>query len=336
MPAPTIALVGCGAIAEQFYIPALQKRRDLLPSLAVVDRAVERAESVRARLGAAVAVGDHREVLDRVSGAIIATPHHLHTPLTLDFVNAGVHVLCEKPLSRTPAEVDQIVEAASRKGVHVAVNQTRRLFSSFREVQRLVAEGAIGELREIDYVVGEPFGWPAETNTYFGTAAGGRGVLFDTGAHIVDLVCWFMGGEPTLVSYEDDSRGGTEAVAKLELHAGPATGRIHLSWLSKLRNTYRVVGTEAALEGRIYEWSSYTRRDRQGRARQIRTDSTRDFAHFADRLLANFSAVVAGREDPLVPAREVRAAIRVIDECYARRRTMKMPWFDAYERLARS
>lgn len=329
-----IALIGCGAIAEAFYVPALSKRTDLTGSLVLVDRNLARAESVRARLGAAAAVDDHRKVLGNVSAAIVATPHHLHTPLTLEFVRSGVHVLCEKPLSQTPAEVDEIVSAAAEHGVHVAVNQTRRLFSSFQEVQRLVSTGAIGELTEIDYVLGEPFGWPAETNTYFGAAVGGRGVLFDTGAHIVDLVCWFMGGEPELVSYEDDSYGGTEAVAELELRKGSARARIRLSWLSKLRNRYRIVGTSGSLEGRVYEWSSFTRRDASGRARSVRTDRPREFSFFAEKLLANFVDAVEGRAAPLVSAADVRPAIAVIDACYARRARLAEPWYDAGRRLA--
>ena len=334
LSSPTIALIGCGAIADFFYIPALEKRPDLRSRLVVVDRDAGRADAVRQRLGAAAAFTDHREVLDRIRGAIIATPHHLHTPLTLDFVQSGVHVLSEKPLSETPEGVDQVVVAARENGVQVSVNHTRRLFSSFQEVQRLVSSGAIGELQRVDYVLGEPFGWPAETNTYFGQAAGGRGVLFDTGAHIVDLVCWFMGGEPELMSYEDDSFGGTEAVAKLDLRRGSAKAHVHLSWLSKLRNTYRLIGTDGALEGRVYEWSSYTRRDRNGKGRSVKTDRTRDFTHFADKLLDNFVAVIEEREAPIVSAGEVRPAISVIDQCYRNRRLMDLPWFDACTRLA--
>ncbi len=329
VPETSIAVIGCGAIFERFYLPALEKRSDLLSSLILVDTNAARAEAVRTRLGAAASATDYREVMTRVSGAIVATPHHLHTPLTLEFVERGVHVLCEKPLSRTAAEVDQVVAAAAANRVHVLVNQTRRLFPSSQEVRRRIADGAIGELREIDYVLGEPFGWPAETNTYFGAAAGGRGVLFDTGAHVVDLICWFLGGEPEIVSYEDDSRGGTEAVAEVRLRLGEVSARIRLSWLSKLRNTYRITGTRGSLEGRVYEASSFTHRDERGKTRSIKTDGPRGSSSFADRLLANFVGVLEGREQPIVSAGDVRPAISVIDACYARRSTMHEPWYDA-------
>lgn len=334
MTPPTIALVGCGAIAEAFYLPALQKRPDLLPSLILVDKDQGRAEAVRARLGAARAVSDHQEIAGQVQGAIVATPHRFHTPLTLDFVGRGVNVLCEKPISETAADVDRIIDAAAKNRVKVGVNHTRRLFTSFQEVKRLISQGAIGDLKEIDYVLGEPFGWPAETNTYFGVAAGGKGVLFDTGAHIVDLVCWFLGGEPEIVSYSDDSRGGTEAVAKVSLKLGAATARIHLSWLSKLRNTYKITGTKGALEGRVYEWSSFTRIDGSGKGKLVRTDKAREFTHFADKLLANFVRVLEGTEEPIVTPKDVRPAVSVIESCYARRAQLDEPWFDTGRRLA--
>jgi len=334
MSAPVIALVGCGAIADQFYLPAFSKKPDLLANLLVVDRNVERARSVRDRLGAAEAVADHRDVLDRVDGAIIATPHHLHTPLTLEFVANGVHVLCEKPLAESVSDVDKVIETAAEHDIQVGVNHTRRLFTSFREVERLLRADAIGAIQHVDYVLGEPFGWPAETNTYFGAEVGGRGVLFDTGAHIVDLVCWFLGGSPELVGYKDDSRGGTEAVAKLTLKLAGATAHIHLSWLSKLRNTYRIEGSEGSLEGRAYEWSSYTRLDKSGGAKSVKTDRAREFTHFADTLLANFVRVIEGRESPLVSAKDVRPAIGLIESCYARRSRIDAPWYEACERLA--
>lgn len=331
---PSIALIGCGAIAESFYVPALSKRADLIPSLTVVDRNLDRAQQMCRELGAKQAVTDFREVADGLDGAIVATPHHLHHPITMELIDQGVHVLCEKPLAATAAEVDEIIAAADANDVQVAVNHTRRLFTSFQEVQRLLASGAIGQLRHIEYVLGEPFGWPAETNTYFGPAAGGKGVLFDTGAHIVDLVCWFMGGEPELVEYKDDARGGTEAVCDISLRLGDVTAHVRLSWLSKLRNTYRIEGSEGAVEGRVYEWSSYAREDASGKSRSVKTDRVREFPHFADKLVHNFTEVMAGKAKPTVSPRDIRPSVSLIQTCYENRAPMDTPWFEAYGRLA--
>jgi predicted dehydrogenase len=251
----------------------------------------------------------------------------------MDFLDHGAHVLCEKPLAPSAAEVDAIVARATERGLHVSVNHTRRLFSSLREIHRLLSSGDLGELRSIEYVLGEPFAWPAATEGYFGAGHGGRGVLFDTGAHIVDLVCWWMGGRPHLVDYADDSYGGTEAVARLTLRHGDAAALIHLSWLSKLRNRFRVVGARGVIEGGAYEWSSYTRRDGTARPRVVRTDRSRTFGYFADQLLRNFTDAIAGHAAPFASAADIRPAVAVIEECYARRSRLPAPWHDAYTRL---
>jgi len=335
MSDPTLALIGCGAVSENFHLPALAKRPELMRSLILVDRDLGRARALKEKLGAAEAVSDHREVLPRIQGAIVATPHAFHHPLTLELVRAGKHVLCEKPLADNAREVDEIIAASREAGVHVAVNQTRRLFASSRAVQRLIAEGTLGEVREIDYEMGEPFVWPAATAAYFGVKAGGRGVLFDTGAHIVDLICWWLGGRPEVVDYADDSHGGTEAVAQITLRLGGATARIRLSWLTKLRNTYRVVGSRGRVEGGVYEWSAYRHQDGASAARRVRVDKpSRVLPDFMDVLYANFADVVTGRAAPLVNAADVRPVIDVIDECYRRRAPLPQPWHDTCLELA--
>lgn len=326
MPAPRIALIGCGAVAEAFYVPALRKRPSLARSLVVVDPDRSRAEKMRASLGASEAVTDYRQVLGRLAGALVLTPHHLHVPISLELARHGVAVLCEKPLAQTAAEVDAIVEAGREHKVPVMVNQTRRLFPASREVRRLIGEGALGELREIHYELGAAFDWPAATPAYF---RGGRGVLFDTGVHVVDLVCWWLGGEPEVVDYADDSRGGTEAVARLKLRLRGVEAHIHLSWLTKLRNSYRIVGSKGTVEGGAYDLATFQfngRRQRAGRAWQVYED-------FVAVLLDNFADVIAGRAEPLVSAADVRAAISVIDTCYAQRKTLREPWHDAWQRL---
>jgi predicted dehydrogenase len=330
---PRIALIGCGAVAETYYVPALRKRPELLRSLILVDPDLGRASALRGRLGALDAVADYREALPRVSGALVLTPHRLHHRISLDCLRQGIAVLCEKPLAETPGEVDEIIEASRIHAAPVLVNHTRRLFPSHRAVRGLIEAGALGELREIHYELGAPFEWPAATPTYFGAKSGGRGVLFDTGVHVIDLVCWWLGGEPQVLDYADDSRGGTEAVARVTVQRGAIEARMHFSWLSKLGNAYRVVGSRASVEGGAYDWSSYTIIDGR-RRRKERTDrSWRVYEHFVEQLIDNFVAVMAHRAEPLVTAADVRPAIAVIDACYGRRAPLAEPWHDAWQRL---
>lgn len=326
MSTPSIALIGCGAVAQAFYVPALRQRPQLARSLIAVDPDLARARALRERLGALDAVADYREALGRVAGALVLTPHHLHYPITLDLARQGVAVLCEKPLAETQRQIDALVEASQQYRTPVMVNQTRRLFPATRAVRRLIEQGELGEVREIHYELGAPFDWPAATPAYF---RGGRGVLFDTGVHVVDLVCWWLGGEPEVLEYADDARGGTEAVARVKLRLNGATAHIHLSWLTKLANAYRVIGSRATAQGGAYDWSSYVLSGRKVRASR----SWQGYEDFVGGLLDNFVQVIQGRAEPLVSAADVRPAAAVIDTCYRQRRTLEEPWHDAWRQL---
>jgi len=330
MSAPCIALIGCGAVAETLYLPGLRKRPGLARRLIVVDPDLSRAQALRAKLGALDVAADYREVLPRIAGALVLTPHHLHFPITLDLARRGITVLCEKPLAHSAAQVDEIIEASRSHDTPVLVNHTRRLFPASREVRRLIHQGAIGELQEIRYELGAPFDWPAATPAYF---RDGRGVLFDTGAHIVDLLCWWLGAQPEVVDYADDSRGGTEAVARLTLGWRDVLAHAHLSWLSKLGNTYSVVGSRGTIEGGAYDWTSFTLTS-GGRSRKVRVErGWRAYEDYVGMLLDNLVQVIARRAAPLVTAADVRAGVAVIDACYARRKPLAEPWYDAWRLL---
>src|SRR6185436_11960506 len=145
--------------------------------------------------------------------------------------------------------------AADAAGVTISVNNTRRLYPSTQLVREMIERGTFGAVTSIEFEEGAPFEWPAVGDGYFGTKAGGHGVLADVGAHVIDLVCWWLGGRPELVRYEDDSFGGTEAQCEVQLAQGSARAVVRLSWLSKLRNTYRVHLTSGhTIEHGIYDW----------------------------------------------------------------------------------
>lgn len=332
---PVIALIGCGAIADAFHLPALARHRVVVSRAILVDPDTDRARALAEKYGAGSVCGDYREVLDRVDGAIVAVPRQLHHPIVLECVRHGVNVLCEKPLCESPDEAREVIAAAERAGVVVALNQTRRLFPSYRQVQELIASGAIGRPKTLEYVLGEVFDWPAASDSYFGAKVSGKGILLEQGAHIVDLVCWWLGGRPVLTSYCDDSYGGTEAVAELRLESGGCHARVHLSWLSRLENGYRIEGDTGSIQGGAYEWSSLQLRT-GGRARRLRTRwRPRNFDEFGGLLIDNFLEVLSQGARPLVAATDVLPSLEVIDACYRRRERFPMPWHEAWDRIPR-
>src|SRR6266513_3544350 len=251
-----VAVIGCGAIARAAHVPALAKHPEVRNRLVLVDRDLDRANALAREFGIARTAADYRDVLPSVQGAVIALPHHLHFPVALDCLSAGVHVLCEKPLAGSAAEAAQLVAASEQAGVALAVNQARRLFPPSEAAHRLVHEGAIGTLRFIGYYDGAKYDWPTASGFAFGLQGGGKGVLLDIGAHVLDLICWWLGHQPRVTDYVDDSFGGSEAAAKVAFTDGTARGEVHLSWLAKLQNGFRIEGDTGVISGSIYDWET--------------------------------------------------------------------------------
>ena len=331
---PRVAIIGCGAIARLFHVPALARHRDVVTQAVFVDPALARAQALAASVGASAAFTDVAEVIGQVDGAIVCVPHHLHVPVCDRLLGAGVHVLCEKPLAETPEEVRSLESRARAAGARLAVNNMRRAYPSMREVARIVQSRELGTLRSIHIRWGERFDWDAASGFYFGTQAFQRGALLDRGAHVLDLVCWWLGGEPTVLRYLDDSEGGSEAMADLTFRYGETEGRVELSWLAKYENTFELVFSSGRISCGIYDWTRLTVTDNGGRARTVQMPAPAATPReISNVMIDNFLDVVRGIADPLVPGGAVTDSIALMRKAYAVRERLPQPWHDAYQRV---
>src|SRR5881396_2137811 len=327
--APTVAVVGCGAIASMQHVPALAQYPGVRERLVLVDQDLDRARGLARAFDAPSVAADYREVLGAVDGVVIALPHQLHYRVALDCLRAGVHVLCEKPLAESAAEVAELVAAAEQSQVTLAVNNTRRLFPPSRKVQELLSEGAIGAVRFLGYYDGAKYGWPSASGFAFGLRGTGKGILLDAGAHVLDVVCWWLGHKPRVTAYADDSFGGSEAVAKVSFTDGATHGEVHLSWLAKLRNGFRIEGETGSIVGSVYDWHALELASRSGKRKLIPLNSRVRTIRDAGRLVVeNFLDVIQSGRPPLVSPQDVAPSIAMIEECYARRLPFDMPWHD--------
>jgi predicted dehydrogenase len=326
---PRIAVIGCGAIAETFYLPALAKHDSICRQLVLVDRNLERIRKLGEQFQIKDYATDYGEIRDSVNGAIIAVPHHLHYSISSSFISAGVHILSEKPLAETGEQVKELIRSAEKHGVTISVNNVRRLYPSYAKVKELLSASAIGEVSTITFLEGDLFNWPTTSGFYFDSHLSRKGVLIDLGAHVLDIICWWLGGKPTIVSCKIDSFGGCEAVASVSLDYAGCGISIRLSRLARLPNLFRIKGEKGTVEGGTYDWRRLAISTQSAGKKEIKFRlQGRDSFDFADMQVGNFLRLLKNQGKPLVSAVDVLDSIELLDEAYSRATRFSLPWYD--------
>lgn len=323
-----IAVIGCGAIADSFHIPGIKGLGQGECEIVLVDPDSGRRSALGKKYGIDDVARSHEEVIGRVDAAIIASPHHTHVPIARDLVEAGIAVLSEKPLGTTVAEVEGLRDLAEAKGVTVAVNQTRRFIPACREIRERLRSGSLGGALRVDANEGDRFDWPSATPSMFGKRSGGKGLLLDIGAHALDLMVWWFGSDLEIEDYLDDSLGGSEASVLVTLRGPDCRIEVRLSWLAKQRNAYRFTGDAGALTWNVYDLDEIKLDGKgAGQVRTVRLDSdARSFADLAPAVLRDFLSAAESGTAPVAGPSDVLPSMRLMEECYARRRTFDMPW----------
>lgn len=185
-----IGIVGCGMIG--------QKRAKALGAggrlVACADIDVGRAENLAKGSGVKV-FRDWRELmwLPEVDVVVISTLHDSLAAITLAAIEAGKHVLVEKPAARSAKELEPVIAAAKEKGVKVHVGFNHRYHRSLRKAKEIVDSGVLGELMFIRarYGHGGRIGYDKEWRANPDLSGGGE--LIDQGPHLIDLSRWFLG-----------------------------------------------------------------------------------------------------------------------------------------------
>jgi predicted dehydrogenase len=205
-----LALLGAGQIAIQSHLPGALACRDVVVT-AIVDPVVERAASAARMYGIRpLLTADPGKALASVDAAIVATPNATHRDIALQCLEAGVHVLIEKPMTVTASEARQIVDAAARRGCVVAVGYATRLRPNVQLLKELLSEGYFGRVTAFAHQFGTVGGWSPMSGYNLSAATAGGGVLIVTGSHFLDRML-YLWGYPDAVRYRDDSAGGPEA-----------------------------------------------------------------------------------------------------------------------------
>jgi predicted dehydrogenase len=326
-----IAVIGCGAIADQYYFPALACDKALRMATWIVDPSAERRNRAVSKFGFADTqqLSAAADLPDAVGLAINATPSHLHVATTMPLIDRGINVIVEKPFAEFSAQALSMVGAAEGKCL-LSVNQYRRLAPSYAMVRELIRNGEIGEVRRISWFEGHKFDWPTQSGFYFRRPWGAgrpRGALLDIGVHILDQICWWIQDTPTPLSVAMDGYGGPEAFVRAKMASRNVEIELGISFHSKLANSFVVEGTKGQLRGSTHDYSRIERKSSKGTWRSFPTSGPTGWPAMATRLVTNVADAIAGRDQLLVPAADVVPALVAIDALYDKASEL---WPDSY------
>jgi len=193
-----LGIAGCGWIAGYVALFARLNRRIRLQ--ACCDRIPSQAERFASRYRIPHAYAEFEAMLEReaLDAVYLAVPHDLHLEMARVAIEAGRHVLVEKPIARTLAEGQEIARLAREGGVRVGVNYQYRYDPGCYALAMAAQRGDLGRLyygrcnlpwqRGVDYF--QQGQWRSQL------ARAGGGTLITQGSHVLDVLIWAMGGRP--------------------------------------------------------------------------------------------------------------------------------------------
>ncbi len=313
------AISGFGEVAARGHLPGWLTR-EAVSIVAIHEPIAERREVAMRMLKSARVYDDLGLMLDGEAPDFVdvASPPAFHTSTIRAALDAGAHVLCEKPLCLDLAEFDQLTKlAAARSRILMCVHNWKHA-PAFTIARHALASGRLGALRfiGIDRLRTEPAGgagkWRSE-------ASSGGGILIDHGWHAFYLAQWLMGDAPLSVSAFLAHQEGTDLddLADIRvLFPHDRMVRVHLSWRAPVRRTSTMLyGDKAMLE---IEGERVILTERSGHVDDLSVqDAPDDSYHSAwfGKVAEDFERAIEGGAGSAVAARnltEARTALRVI------------------------
>jgi nucleoside-diphosphate-sugar epimerase/predicted dehydrogenase len=328
--APRLAVIGCGS--ESTLVPAL-RRIGWRPSVLIDIYPASRNLVVRkiGRWRATIQESSNwTSVADKFDAALITPLSESPDTLSVDLAHAGKHVFVENPLGMTEHAFAATLAAADRNRTVVSIGFHRRHLQAARWLKALLDAKVLGPISKFEIREGLVFTSENSRGVRFQPNVAAGGILRDTGAHILDLMLWWLGGVKS-VTYRDDNEGGMEADCLLEcvLESG-ANGRIVLSRMRQLCNSIRIEGMRGFVECHLHRnevlAGSPTVLEFTHDGANARQWKDQFVAQLVDAELQEFRKSISARVRVGDSGRDGMKVIQLIGRCYAGRTSLRQPW----------
>jgi D-xylose 1-dehydrogenase (NADP+, D-xylono-1,5-lactone-forming) len=283
--------------------------------VAVGSREGERARAWAQARGIARAYGTYEALLadPEVDAVYISLPNALHVPWSLRALEAGKHVLCEKPLTRVAEEAEAAFALAEARGLFLAEAFMWRHHPQARRLRALVEEGAIGRLRLVRAVFSFPLSDPHNVRMA-GDLAGGA--LMDVGCYCVSGARMLAGGEPERV-YGEQALGGAGvdvAFAGTLRFGGDVLAQFDCGFVVGARDELEAIGEEGSLflDDPWHSRAPAIERRGEDGVERIELETADPYACE----LADFARAVRGEAPPLLGRADALGQARVLEALY--------------------
>ncbi len=321
-------ILGTAAIARTRALPALADAKAATLA-AIGSRDLAKAQATAAEFGAARAHGTYEALLadPEVDALYVPLPNHLHLPWSIRALEAGKHVLCEKPLVLKAAEVTELVAARDASGCHIEEAFSYRNHPQWTQIRALLDEGAIGEPLAVHATLAKQFHDP---NDIRNNPDKGGGALYDLGSYAISACTLVYGDAPKRVigTLDRDPRftidrlstaildfGGRHATISVSSQGGPN------AWAS--HQQFTVLGSRGWLatdfpyaHGRPTPCHVFVGDEASAGSiptRTYRFDPVNQYTLQFDR----FSRLVRGEPVPSWPIEDAALTLRIIEALFA-------------------
>jgi|LSQX01.2.fsa_nt_gb predicted dehydrogenase len=194
-----VGIIGAGMVAFDGHIPAYRLHDDKMEIVAICDSNIDKVKDVAEKHRIPQYYQSAEQMIKEcdLDIASICTPNMSHAGFAELLLDAGVHVLCEKPLTLSYAEATKMFKKAAEKGLMLETCQTQRFHNEYRKVRDYVTSGKAGSLLFCNCTCVRRRGAPMR-GSFLSSALNGGGAFADIGVHFIDAVLWMMGSPKVL------------------------------------------------------------------------------------------------------------------------------------------
>lgn len=260
-----VGIIGCGKIAQVRHIPEYQQNEDA-KLVGYYDFNLERAKELAERYGGRAYESVEAMLEDpEIDAVSVCVANNAHAEISMKALNAGKHVLCEKPMATTMEDCESMVITAKENGKFLMIGQNQRLAKAHVKAKELLAQGVIGKVLTFRTTFGHggPETWsidPGKASWFFDKKRAAMGAMADLGIHKTDLIQYLLDTKVTetfaaVTTLDKRDAGGNligvddNAICVYKMENG-VIGTMTASWTfyGKEDNSTVLYGTEGIME----------------------------------------------------------------------------------------